>query len=709
MSSMELERDMFPGYEIYEQIGAGGGGRVFRGYHKNLKKNVVIKRIHDNITDEAKMRADADMLKGLHHTYIPQVFDYIEKDGVGYTVMDYISGDSFGNLLKQGREFSFQETIKYARQLCQVVDYLHSQNPPVIHGDIKPDNIMLTESGDICLIDFNVSGISSNGKAYTDGYTPGYGAPEQYKQFRALMKKMKKESLENKNLVFNDNATEIMTAGDDLAPKVQVKEIADDKSRLMTIDKRSDVYSMAATIFHIYTGHQLKRGRRIVLDADTSEALLYILNKGLADKPQTRYQDAGQMLAAFNNLYKYDGRYKSMVAGQFVAWILVIIMFTVGVLMVITGYQKTGIEKLSKYDDYVVDMEKATRDMDDDAINEAYAAALGVDFYRPEAYCQMAEYYFITGDYQKTIDYIEDDVLSVSELYDTGRIDDIYYILGESYFRLEKYKEANNNFSTAIKYKSDNPACYVSDAVALAKLGDVEKAEKILDKAEEFDASSESIFLVKGEIYAIEEDFESAMEAYNDCIDCAEDEYILYLAYKELSDVMLEGEPSLNDYKDNVKMLKEAVKKLSDQQKWKIYEQIAIVAIKAKEQYPDSAIDDTAKDALNTIIENGWAVFSDYETLVNVYIKAGQYEKAENILNEAEEKYDGYYRVYMLYAFVELEKQNSIPSSDREYETFAKYYKKAEDAYKDEKKQNDGDMDMLKDYYNDVVNSGWLE
>lgn len=167
-------------YEISEEIGSGGGGTVYKAYHKRLQKEVVIKKIHEEVQDIVNRRAEADILKNLRHSYLPQVFDFLEINCNVYTVMDYIPGKSFQQLLDEGQTFSQKQVIKWAKQLAEALEYLHNQTPPIIHSDIKPANIMLTPKGDICLIDFNISSVFENSGAQPIGFSDGYSPPEQY-------------------------------------------------------------------------------------------------------------------------------------------------------------------------------------------------------------------------------------------------------------------------------------------------------------------------------------------------------------------------------------------------------------------------------------------------------------------------------------------------------------------------------------------------
>ena len=146
-------------YEIDRPIGAGGVGTAYLGWHLRLNKQVVLKA--DRRTLAAKpesLRREVDLLKSLSHTYIPQVYDFVEENGVVYTVMDYIAGESLDKPLKRGERFEQPRVIRWACELLEALCYLHSRPPyGILHGDIKPANIMLRPDDRICLIDFNIA------------------------------------------------------------------------------------------------------------------------------------------------------------------------------------------------------------------------------------------------------------------------------------------------------------------------------------------------------------------------------------------------------------------------------------------------------------------------------------------------------------------------------------------------------------------------
>lgn len=186
---MNYPAELTETYEIYEQIGAGGGGVVYRAMHRRLKKMVVLKRLKGGYASLLEKRTEVDILKNLRHSCLPQVLDFIECPEGVFTVMDYIPGKSLEQLLREGRRFTEEEVLKIAGQLSEALAYLHSQTPPIVHGDIKPDNIMLTPEEKVFLIDFNISGMFENGGVQTLGYTPGYSSPEQIAAFEEMKRR----------------------------------------------------------------------------------------------------------------------------------------------------------------------------------------------------------------------------------------------------------------------------------------------------------------------------------------------------------------------------------------------------------------------------------------------------------------------------------------------------------------------------------------
>lgn len=100
------------------------------------------------------MKKEAELLRRLNHSSLPRMTDYTEQDDKCYLVMEYIKGKSLNEYLKTNNLLSFEEILTITRTILQIFQYLHSQKPPIYYGDLKPENLMRTETGKIYLVDF---------------------------------------------------------------------------------------------------------------------------------------------------------------------------------------------------------------------------------------------------------------------------------------------------------------------------------------------------------------------------------------------------------------------------------------------------------------------------------------------------------------------------------------------------------------------------
>ena len=125
---------------------------------------------------------EALLLARLHHPAIPTLYDYFFEDGYWYLVMEYVPGPTLAAYIAQHAPLPSLEAINYAMQLCDVLDYLHRQVPPVVFRDLKPSNVIITPDGRLVLVDFGIARYFKEGQVNdtTDFGSPGYASPEQY-------------------------------------------------------------------------------------------------------------------------------------------------------------------------------------------------------------------------------------------------------------------------------------------------------------------------------------------------------------------------------------------------------------------------------------------------------------------------------------------------------------------------------------------------
>lgn len=286
-------------YEIQNQIGSGGGGTVYLGRHLRLEKQVVLKADKRSLSaSQQTLRREVDMLKGLSHTYIPQVYDFVQEDGIVYTVMDYIEGESLDKLLKRGQLPSQPKVITWACQLLEALCYLHTRPPHgILHGDIKPANIMLRPGGDICLIDYNIALALGENGAVKVGSSRGYASPEHY------------------GTDFDTQKTETLSQNPATEPDTGNTRAAaasgTEKRASGILDVRSDIYSLGATLYHLLSGSRPPQNAAEVTPLGQEHAspqVSAILKKAMDPRPDMRYQSAQEMLSAFLELHKKDAR-----------------------------------------------------------------------------------------------------------------------------------------------------------------------------------------------------------------------------------------------------------------------------------------------------------------------------------------------------------------------------------------------------------------
>jgi eukaryotic-like serine/threonine-protein kinase len=201
-------------YEIIKPIGQGGMGAVYLARDQRLGNTIALKETFFN--DQMMLSAferEARLLAGLRHAALPKVMDHFDEDNGQFLVMEFIPGEDLQDLLEGATEaFQTEEVLQWADQILDALDFLHSQNPQIIHRDIKPQNLKLTSRNQVVLLDFGLAkSAGGNATTTTSGqsifaYTPIYAPLEQ-----------------------------IQGAGTDV---------------------RSDIYSLGATLYHLLTGNK---------------------------------------------------------------------------------------------------------------------------------------------------------------------------------------------------------------------------------------------------------------------------------------------------------------------------------------------------------------------------------------------------------------------------------------------------------------------
>ncbi len=176
-------------YRIERVLGSGGFGHVYLAIDQTSNQQYAVKEyLVSGTSGQEQLRHEANVLSHLHHPNLPAFHDAFNERGRYYVVLNYIEGNDLTDLIRMARQrnevIPITRILLWVLAVCDAVTFLHRQNPPVIHRDIKPDNIRITSDGTAVLVDLG------NAKAAADGArtlffirhqgTPGYAPLEQY-------------------------------------------------------------------------------------------------------------------------------------------------------------------------------------------------------------------------------------------------------------------------------------------------------------------------------------------------------------------------------------------------------------------------------------------------------------------------------------------------------------------------------------------------
>ncbi len=173
-------------YTLETLIGRGGMAEVYRSYHPELARSLAIKIIHPFLTEDEgfveRFRREARAAASLRHPHIVQIYDFdVTPDGLYYMVMEYIAGTPLDQYLRPPRTpMPLPEALSLFTQIANAVQYAHQHG--IIHRDIKPGNILRSQTGDLYLSDFGLAQIMGTQRLTQTGMTsgtPAYMAPEQ--------------------------------------------------------------------------------------------------------------------------------------------------------------------------------------------------------------------------------------------------------------------------------------------------------------------------------------------------------------------------------------------------------------------------------------------------------------------------------------------------------------------------------------------------
>lgn len=333
-------------YKILNKVGQGGMSVVYLAMNEKANKQWAVKEVRkDGIKDFEVVKqglvAETDILKKLNHPHLPSIIDVIDTDDSFIIIMDYIQGNSLNKALDEYGAQPQEYVIDWAKQLCDVLGYLHTRTPAIIYRDMKPANVMLKPDGNVTLIDFGTAREfkEKNLADTTCLGTVGYAAPEQF-------------------------------------------------GGMGQTDARTDIYCLGATLYHLVTGmnpceppYEIKPIREI--NPSLSSGLERIIQKCTQRDPNDRYQSAAELMYALEHYEEIDDIYRKKQKKKFGLFLTTCILTIVFAFTSLWGYISAENKKSENYDvilNGIAQVEGAEQKI------EQYKLAIATDPSRTEAY-----------------------------------------------------------------------------------------------------------------------------------------------------------------------------------------------------------------------------------------------------------------------------------------------------------------------------------
>lgn len=667
-------------YRILQPIGQGSIGTVYLAYHENLKKHVVMKKICSANLDPDKYRNEVDILKSLHHRYLPQVYDFVQMDGGIFTVMDYISGYDLKAYIDNGWQFDEQCLTRWLLQLCDVLDYLHTRQPKILHCDIKPANIMVTDKGDVCLIDFNVS-LDEEHSGQLAGLSPAYASPEQLR-------------------------------------KDQIARQGKNSSHIR-LDERSDIYSVGAVFYELMSRLNPKARREggIMLkdmELPYSGALIRIIDKCMMIDRSRRFKSAAQISQALGHKERWSGQWRRLMAA---GWILDGAFFAsciLGICLIIFGWRQIQQDNFFKsYDQYM---------------EQAYVL-----------YEQVQDMEQIGSFMENGLELLGDD--GYKPFFDKypGQKANLLYCIAQAAMAGEDYISARTYLEDAASCDPGNADLFRDLAICEAKCNDLAAAQGTLAKAIKLGLSESDAALVYAQMAYWESDYSNAYQLAVKAAQTIEgvgepgagSRSSQIAAGSIAGDSFLVSQAAvlavsacgrLGNYSEGFEFTKTMVENTRGAEKYLWLQkggELCVMALEQEGSGTNSQSHTVDKNSLalegiscyEQLKAAGYAGLTDLYNLAYLYENTGQLKDCKALLEEMSEEYPENYEITAQLAYIYYRIENDLPLSQRDYLSVARLYEKARELClaAGGSLERSAQLLQLKEIIEELKAKGWLD
>lgn len=299
-------------YRIIRQLGKGGMGAVYEAHDNVFDTTIALKEILIDLSKNSSpaqremiklaFEREGKILAKVNHESFPHVRDYFQDNDRQFLVMELIDGDDLGDLLeKRNQPLAVEEAARWSEQLLDALDYLHTLNPPVIHRDIKPQNLKVTSRGKVKLLDFGIAKGNETQNNATISNQTFVAATLHYSPLEQIYRVLDPTFREVISYQFKDKLGSVVD---------------------QNADARSDIYALGATFYHLLTNtlpiDALKRSLEIwagkpdplvnayALNPQIPPAVSEVLHKAMDIEHSRRFASAKEMQSALREAFKSE-------------------------------------------------------------------------------------------------------------------------------------------------------------------------------------------------------------------------------------------------------------------------------------------------------------------------------------------------------------------------------------------------------------------
>ena len=642
-------------YKTLNLIGSGGMSKVYLAESTSLGTKWAIKAVDKKLHTEFDLLAEPNILKKLNHPSLPRIIDIEEDENNLYIIEDYIDGTSLDRQLKEKKNFDENTVINWAKQLCDVLIYLHNQKPnPIIYRDMKPANIIVDKDNKVKLIDF---GIAREFKIDNDSDTTymgtrGYAAPEQYGTSQS--------------------------------------------------DKRTDIYSLGVTMYHLLTGispleppYELRKLR--LIDSNFSEGIEYIVNKCIQSDPINRYQSVEELLYDLNNIHTFNSYYIKQKKIEKTKNIIKATVLVTSISSILLGTKVMGDEKNEKYENLISNGHNSLNLYNFNEADKYFEEAKNVYKNRADSYLGQAKILLDKNEYEECMKYLDEISNTIKDINGSK---EYFYLKGTAHYDNDEYENAALNFEMAVELDATN-VDYARDlAVSKVKLGEIEYGKNIIETVMNRKNCEDSVYYINGEIALKQGNLYEAIQSFENVIDITKDDVIKKKAYIALSDIYKENRDIIDGAISNqIQILKNAMMDLNNPNDIFMIEALA-------EAYYANKNNSNSAEQFNRLLELGYERPYIYRNLAIIYQENGNLSDAENILLRMKEKYPDDYTAYLQLAWVYLEKEGKKYEFSRNYDKVLEYHNLAIKFAP--QGESSADIMQLSNKINELRIKGWI-